>query len=361
MAYQANQLSFTNNYPLQVVGAPIVSASTTSGAAMAFGSSLFLDRLYVPGPMNLSECDLALSVAMASAASSTGTYGSVARTPVVYSFSNATKLVSFMSASWSASFVGTNVTTGALTNFSNIQPGWTQAGGVIVPMTFASSELAPGDYVIGNLMSFSGSANATISLMGNGYNATSAVSLATGSLALSIGTAPTAMTLGTGTLSVTSYGAGYTPVFMSTNLSGLTISSSASTNTASTAVNLSLLSASITASSAGQQLSLVINSSLSNILSSVSMKSIAVTLNTSTLAVTMNTSTVAVSLATNTSLPAFNYLGSQVSSLSVPGIFMNGVYSTGGVPAAITLTATVSLTTVGSVAFAQPWFALVGA
>jgi hypothetical protein len=91
------------------------------------------------------------------------------------------------------------------------------------------------------------------------------------------------------------------------------------------------------------------------------MKSIAVTLNTSTLAVTLNTSTLAVSMATNTSLPAFNYLGSQVSSLSVPGIFMNGVYSTGGVPAAITLTNTVSMTTVGSVAFAQPWFALVGA
>jgi hypothetical protein len=65
--------------------------------------------------------------------------------------------------------------------------------------------------------------------------------------------------------------------------------------------------------------------------------------------------------ANTNSVPAFNYLGSQVSTLSVPGIFMNGIYSTGAVPAAITLTATASLTTVGSVAAAQPYFALVGA
>src|SRR5580692_9107494 len=164
--YQPNQLSFTNNSPLQGIGNVIASASTTSGVSMAFGSSLFLDRLYVPGPMNLSECDLALSMAMATAASSTGTYGSFARTLVIYSFSNSTLLASVFSTSKSVTFVGTSTTSGALTNYSNLVAGWTQAGGVIFPMTFASTVLAPGDYVIGNLISFSGSANATVSLFG---------------------------------------------------------------------------------------------------------------------------------------------------------------------------------------------------
>src|SRR5579863_3425846 len=133
MAYAPTQLSFTQNSPLQQVGIPLVSASITSGVAMAFGSSLFLNRMYIPGPMNLSECDMALSMAMATAASSTGSYGSFARTLVVYTFSNSTKLASLYSTSQGVTFVGTSVTSGALTNFSNIVPGWTQAGGVIFP------------------------------------------------------------------------------------------------------------------------------------------------------------------------------------------------------------------------------------
>ena len=196
MAYQPNQLSFTNNSPLQAIGAVVVSASTTSGVAMAFGSSLFLDRMYVPGPMNLSECDLALSMAMASAASSTGSYGSFARTLVVYSFSNSTKLASLFSASQSITFVGTTVTTGALTNLSNLVGGWTQPGGVIMPTTFASTALPPGDYVIGNLISFSGSANSSISLFGQINNVNAAAQTVTTQ-------ATAAMTVGTGTIAST--------------------------------------------------------------------------------------------------------------------------------------------------------------
>lgn len=361
MAYAPTQLSFTQNSPLQQVGIPLVSASTTSGVAMAFGSSLFLNRMYIPGPMNLSECDMALSMAMATAASSTGSYGSFARTLVVYTFSNSTKLASLYSTSQGVTFVGTSVTSGALTNFSNIVPGWTQAGGVIFPMTFASSELAPGDYVFGNLMSFSGSANASISIFGANNNvpaaaqtvttqATSAVSLATGSAA---------MTVGTGTISVSSYGAAFLALSTAGDFTAFTISASSSL---ASSFN-SALSVSVTGASVSESFSLIGASANSNIVSSVSMKSSAVTLNTSTVAVTMGTGAAANStISANTnSVPAFNYLGSQVSTLSVPGIFMNGIYSTGAVPAAITLTATASLTTVGSVAAAQPYFALVGA
>ena len=65
--------------------------------------------------------------------------------------------------------------------------------------------------------------------------------------------------------------------------------------------------------------------------------------------------------ALTTSLPSFNYLGSASASAGVPGPFQNGIFSSGGVPAAITLTATVSLTTLGSVAGGMPWLALIGA
>jgi hypothetical protein len=335
-----------------------------------FGSSLFLQRIYVPGPMNLSEVDMAMSFALTTSATSK-TWGSINWSFAVYSFSNSTKLVSLYSSALGISWNGSNATSGTAQAFSVCDAAWSAAGGVIVPMTFASTELAPGEYVIGNLLAFSASSTATLSLFGAMENTavTSAVSMNTGSLAVSIGTSPLAMTVGTGTLSQIGWSssAGMYPVmpFVGSNFSGLTIYSSISTNAASTAVNLSLLSASITASSAGQLLSVVMNSSLSVMLSSVSMNSKAITLNTSTLAVTMNTSTVAVTLATAApaiTAPGFNYLGAS-SALGAPSAFVHGLMSTGGIPAAITLsTGTANaLTTYGSTAAAQPWVALVGA
>jgi hypothetical protein len=346
--YQPNQLSFTQNQALTLATAVVASASATSGATM-FGSSLFLQRMYIPGPMNLSEVDMAMSFALTTSATSNA-WGSIKRSVGIYSFSNSTKLVSLYSASQGVSWNGSSNTTGAAQNWSICDAAWSAAGGVIVPMTFASTELAPGEYVIGNLLAFSASSTATISLFGAMENTavTSAVSLNTGSRA---------MTVGTGTIAVSSYAAGYTPVFFSTNFASLTISSSGTTNTASTAGNLSLLSFSASATSAGQQISLSMASSNSNILSSVSMNSSAVTVNTSTVGVTLATAAPAITV------PAFNYLGAGSSVNNAPSAFLAGLMSTGGLPAAITLTTGTAnaLTTFGSTASNQPWVAMVGA
>jgi hypothetical protein len=69
--------------------------------------------------------------------------------------------------------------------------------------------------------------------------------------------------------------------------------------------------------------------------------------------------------ALSSTLPTFNYLGA--SSVLTGGLFYApfqfGLMSTGGIPANITLTTgtTAALTTYGTTAAAQPWFALVGA
>ena len=345
--YQPNQLSFTQNQALSLATAVVATASATSGATM-FGSSLFLQRIYVPGPMNLSEVDMAMSFALTTSATSK-TWGSINWSFAVYSFSNSTKLVSLYSSALGISWNGSNATSGTAQAFSVCDAAWSAAGGVIVPMTFASTELAPGEYVIGNLLAFSASSTATLSLFGAMENTavTSVVLMNTGSLAVN---------MGTGTLGSTALGSSFIAAQMSTNFSGLTFYSSISTNTASTAANLSLLSASVTASSAGQQASLIFNQSASSLLTKVSMNVSAVTLNTSTIQVTMATA------APSVTIPGFNYLGAS-SAVGAPSAFVHGLMSTGGIPAAITLsTGTANaLTTYGSTAAAQPWIALVGA
>ena len=268
-----NQLSFTANSPLQAVGNVVVSASTTSGVAMAFGSSLFLDRLYIPGPMNLSEVDLALSMAMATAASSTGSYGVVARTLVVYTFGNSTSLGSLYSTSQSITFVGTSTTTGGLTNRSNLVAGWTQAGGVIAPMTFASSALAPGDYVFGNLISFSGSANATISLFGQVANPVASVQNVTTQ-------ATAAMTVGTGTIASTaaSLAAANSTGLSAFGSSNMWMHGTATTWTVSATAGTTVsANAAMTYSASTLAGSYIANSSSTAVVTSVSMNSSAVT------------------------------------------------------------------------------------
>ena len=62
-----------------------------------------------------------------------------------------------------------------------------------------------------------------------------------------------------------------------------------------------------------------------------------------------------------TSLPSFVYLGATSATAGAPGYFQNGVFSTGGIPVAITLTANASMISSGTGGVNQPWFALIGA
>lgn len=329
MAYQPNQLSFTQNSPLQQVGNAILSASATSGA-LVFGSSLFLDRVYVPGPMNLSEVDVAISLSMSSSATA-GLWGSMNRSFVVYSFSNSTKLASLYSTSLGITFNGSTTTTGASTALSQVLAAWTAAGGVVVPMTFASSELAPGDYVFGNLIAFSGSTSASISLYGAIANSIAAAQTVG---AVTNTTQTAAKTIVTNIGSIATGNAG--------NVGWLNSFGSSTTS--------SLPSSTVFSTDAYIQLPLL-----------TSYASSAVTLNTAA-PTALGSTTIN---AATTLLPAFNYLGA--SSTLTGGLyfqpFQNGLMSTGGVPAAITLTTgtTAALTIYGSTAAAQPWFGLVGA
>jgi hypothetical protein len=328
MSYQPNQLSFTQNSPLQQVGVALASASATSGS-LIFGSSLFLDRVYVPGPMNLSEVDVAISLSMSSSATA-GLWGSMNRQFVVYSFSNSTKLASLYSASQGITFNGSTTTTGASTAFSQVVGGWTAAGGVIVPMTFASSELPPGDYVFGNLIAFSGSTTASMSLYGAVANSMAAAQTV-GAVTNTTQTVAKTIVTAIGSLATANAGnVGWMDSLGSSAASSMTTSFSLT----QTVIQLPLLT---------------------------SYASSAVTLNTAAPTALGSTT---VNAATSV-LPPFSYLGA--SSVLTGGLFFqpfqNGIMSTGAVPAAITLTTGTAnaLTVYGSTAAEQPWFAMVGA
>ena len=376
------KLSYTQNIPLQQVGEPLVSGSGTASQTM-FGSSLFLERVFVHGVMNLSELDLAMSFSFAT----TSVSGSMNRSMVIYSFANSTSLASLLSTSQGISFTGSNTTTGASTAFSQVAAGWTQAGGVIVPMTFASSTLAPGDYVIGNLIAFSLGSSASASLFGAGNN----VALAAQTVAAATGIASTAA-------AVTAFSAAPTVVaVMSSNgllaASALTASGIVSAQTAAASLAITNVEATSTfASSASstysawERMNAVARTVLTGATGTLGALSsgglLAGSFHTASgsASVLSNSGTAAVAAVTNvalavlgttniqgltTSLPGFAYLGA--SSVLTGGLFyepfQNGVMSTGGIPAAITLTTgtTAGLTVYGSTAAAQPWFALVGA
>jgi hypothetical protein len=376
------RMSYTANVPLQQVGEPMASGSGTASQTM-LGSSLFLDRVYLHGYMNLSEIDMAMSMAFAT----TSVSGSMNRSMVLYSFVNSTSLASVLSASQGISFTGSNTTTGASTALSQVAAGWTVAGGIIVPMTFASSSIAPGDYVMGNIVAFSLASSASVSLFGIGNN----VSLAAQTVAAATAIASTAA-------AVTAFSAAPTVVaVMSSNgllaASALTASGIVSAQTAAASLAITNVEATSTfASSASstysawERMNAVARTVLTGAtgtlgaLSSGGLLAGSFYTASGSASVLSNSGTAAVAVVTNvavaalgttsiqgltTSLPAFQYLGasSVLTGGSFYEPFQNALMSTGGIPAAITLTTgiTAGLTVYGSTAAAQPWFALVGA
>ena len=120
----APPISFTQNFPLSQA-APVligVIASTGTTAASAtnnpFGSSLSLQRIFIPAPMNLTEVQLAFGVSFP--ATNQG-QGSISQTLEIYSFGNSTSLASVASASRSVSWASGTTTSGTA---SSLQQGW---------------------------------------------------------------------------------------------------------------------------------------------------------------------------------------------------------------------------------------------
>jgi trimeric autotransporter adhesin len=152
----------TQNFPLQQIAGTIASKAGTVTGTAGFGSSLFLQRLLLPAAMSLSEIQMALSIGFP--ATNQGA-GSMSRSLVVYSFGNSTSLASVISASASSSWNTGTSTVGASASLTQFQGGWSTP--LIQPMTFNSSTLAAGEYVIGQLFDFAqGSSTWTLNLYG---------------------------------------------------------------------------------------------------------------------------------------------------------------------------------------------------
>lgn len=80
----ALEIAVTQNMPFQQL-AQVTALSGTATGALGPGSSLFLQRLFLPGLMVLTEVDLALGIAFPGAASGAGTMN---HSLVIYGFGN---------------------------------------------------------------------------------------------------------------------------------------------------------------------------------------------------------------------------------------------------------------------------------
>jgi len=421
----ASKISIFQNHSFGMVNNVQVSGVVTSGAtstANSFGSSLLLQRVFLPAAMTLTEVDLAHNISFAVTNSGAG---QMSQSLVLYSFVNSTQLTSVLSisSSWSWSS-GTSTTAGA-TSLTQFQGGW--SGPLVHPMTFGSTSTTAGEYVVGHLLNFSASStNWSVSLYGADGLCTSTTQVAAASgvtsatlgamssggllaasaLTASTSTAITAFTVapsvasvntsgglvaGSAVTGISSYGAAFLALSTSGNASAFTIS--ASSGSLSSFNSAASISATGTAKS--ETIALVGASANSNIVSTLGTVAGSHITGTTTVSVLSNAGTLGINVLSSGGLLAGSFftasgslsavtnvglaaLGSttltginpadtvfsvqntgSVFSTAFPSQFLAGIMSTGGIPAAITLTST-NITISGSQVFNQPWFCLAG-
>jgi len=329
------KMSFLQNYELQQISLLTTKAGTITGTA-GFGSSLFLDRVFVPGSMILTELDFALGLAFAANNNGAGT---LSQSFVAYSFVNSTSLSSFLSFSATSAWSSGTSTTAGATSLTQFQGGWT--GSMIHPMTFASSSLAAGDFVFGNLINFAQSVGAstwTISLFGAYPGSTSATS--TASVFSNAGTANVNLISNVGTGNVNLISNAGTAVAI------LAIATISTASFAATTQISSLASRTVFNAAPTQAAETVFT--------------VAPTLAAETVFTAAPTAASAVtSLSFGNAFIPFGFVGTGSTTSAFPFVFQNGIMSTGAVPASIALTST-AVTYLGSLAQLQPWFGLVG-
>jgi hypothetical protein len=300
------------------VGGFIASASGAVTGTAGFGSSLFLQRQSLVAPMTLTEMDLALGVSFLSTSNGAGT---LSQSFVVYSLQGTTGLSSVLSTSGSFAWTTGTSTVAGSTSLTEFQGGWSVPK--IHPLTFASSSLAAGEYVVGNLLNFAqASSTWTIGLYGalESFSQSTTISGITG---------------------ISSHAANVQPVVLSSGASGLTAFNMTQTSSASSAHAASAISVAASNSVASVEFNISAANSAHNLISSIG------TVQVGPLAPT---------------LPSFVYIGTGSStgaSAAFPSFFVGGVMSTGAVPAAISLSTT-ALTYTGTAAAALPWMAMVG-
>lgn len=303
----ASKVSVTQNLPLQQIGGVIASASGTVTGTAGFGSSLFLQRIFIPAAMTLTEADLALGVSFNATSNGAGT---LSQSFVLYSFGNSSSLASVMSVSGTNAWQTGTSTSGAVVSLTQFQGGWSVPQ--IHPLTFASTSISAGEYVVGNLLNFAqASSTWTIALYGALANIT-----------------------------------------QSTTLSNVTSVSGVTTNMVSNIANLAITNVEATktfASSAASLGTVGINGIARTILSASSSTTGVSAVNTSTQSI----------VPQFLSVPNFVYIGTNSTTSALPSVFLAGIMSTGAVPVAITLTSA-AVTFSGTAAGAQPYFALLG-
>lgn len=359
MAYLVPRVSFTAPIPLQEV-APVTSVSGTVTGSAGFGSSLFLSRIFIPGEMALTEAQAAIGMAFPNTSQGAGT---LSRSLVIYSFGNSTSLASLASVSGTSAWTTGTTTAGASTSLTQFQGGW--SGNVLQAMTFASQVIQPGDYVIGQLFNFAqASSTWSVSMFGLASNSLTSGSLsaastfATGSSGITGFTvAPTAVNVTSQALSAASAITGIASI--ATGVAGNTNWLITHASSAVSSASQSFSTGTYTLAQVGQvnALSTVAGSFITGTTAAAALSNAGTAAMSLAASLTTNSVGAVTAAGTATSLPNFAYIGQGASTI-VPSQFVNGVMSTGAVPASIALSA---VTMSGTAAMVQPYFALVGA
>jgi len=372
-------LKLAENIPLRQIAGTIVSKAGTVTGAVGVGSSLFLQRITIPAAMAITEINMALSIGFPATNQGAGT---MSRSFVLYSLGNSTSLASVLSASGTSAWsTGTSTTAGAV-SLTQFQGGWSSP--LIQPMTFASTSVAPGEYVVGQLFNFAqGSSTWTLNLYGGQVASTILASAATN---LTSATLSAASTFATGSSTLTAFtvapsvgsafstggivavtgitslintGATNATVFGMTHASTAVSSYASASSTGVTAATWVAIPF-ITGTTAGSILSA---SALINAISNAGTGGFALagSMTTNSVGAVTNVALGALSSSTlaQLTLPNFGFIGTGSTTSGFPTHFMVGIMSTGGIPVAITLTSN-AVTYSGSAAFQQPWFALCG-
>lgn len=371
-----NGVKLLQNFDLHnAAGTVVTKAGTVTGTA-GVGSSLFLSRITAPSVMSLTEIDVAMSIGFPATNQGAGT---LSRSMVIYSFGNSTSLASVMSVSGTSAWGTGTATAGASSSLTQFQGGWSSP--LIQPMTFASTSLAPGEYVVGQLFNFAqGSSTWTLAFYGDA--AASTVAATSFSVAAGSGvTGTVAGSLVTGTAA----GSGVTGVAAGSVVTGTAAGSvinaitqnatnnvswfvsratSAVTSVASATSSFTFLEAPFVGSigtAAGSGITgMLAGSGITGVAAGSVITGLAAAGSaiTGVAAGSVLTATSALTLAQLT-IPNFGYIGTGSTTSGFPTAFMAGIFSTGAIPVAITITSA-AMTYSGSAAFQQPWFALVG-
>lgn len=222
-----NRLTYTQNFLLQEA-VPIsigVLASTGTTAASAtdnpFGSSMSLQRIFIPAAMSLTEVDLAFGISFP--ATNSG-LGSMSQTMILYSFGNSTSLASVISKSRAVTWNSGTTTAGTA---SSLQQGW--AGNNIQPFTFDATSLAAGEYAIAHLLSWAAASTSwTVTVFGANAGSSFSASAVTGITTASL---PAARSFTTADSSITAFTDA--PVSVNAALTVGTVTASAFTDSSS--------------------------------------------------------------------------------------------------------------------------------